>query len=251
MLTSMNIIKFLKISIIAFLFLIIANVSVALSCDNITTSTCFVDFNKDKKIKILFIGDSFIKGVGDINNTGGYVEKLKRNFKKNFKQVNVVKIARPGRTTKEVLTYIKQNIYKKSGILKKLTGTDVIIFDLGRNDYWNKQGAIYSITTLKRLIKFIKNNSNTKIDPFISASTLIHVNKRYAQENFIKQFNYELLKHTDISGEILQHTFPIDILGEDGLHPTPDGYTYIYEQVREQMVTSLYNVMKYKAKLNK
>lgn len=212
-------------------------------------NSCFVDLNKDKEIKILFIGDSFIKGVGDINNTGGYVSRLKKDFKANFKKVNVVKIARPGRTTKEVFTYIKQNIYKNKNILSKIHDTDAIILDVGRNDYWGKQSPLYSITVLKRLVKFLKQNCGSKRKPFVTASTLIHVaNSKPAQLNFVKQFNYELLKNPLITGEILQHTFPTTILGDDGLHPTPLGYTYIYKQVKEQMFTSLYNIMKLKEK---
>ena len=167
----------------------------------------------------------------------------------NFKKVNVVKIARPGRTTKEVFTYIKQNIYKNKNILSKIHDTDAIILDVGRNDYWGKQSPLYSITVLKRLVKFLKQNCGSKRKPFVTASTLIHVaNSKPAQLNFVKQFNYELLKNPLITGEILQHTFPTTILGDDGLHPTPLGYTYIYKQVKEQMFTSLYNIMKLKEK---
>ena len=102
---------------------------------------------------------------------------------------------------------------------------------------------------LKRLVKFLKQNCGSKRKPFVTASTLIHVaNSKPAQLNFVKQFNYELLKNPLITGEILQHTFPTTILGDDGLHPTPLGYTYIYKQVKEQMFTSLYNIMKLKEK---
>ena len=225
--------------------ILVSNNAFAVCVDGEAPS-CFIDLNKDKKYKFVFIGDSFIKGVGDIDNTGGYVARLKKDFKTNFKKVNIVKIARPGATTKEVFTYIKKNIYKKKTILSKIHDADAIILDLGRNDFWSKQPVIYSITTLKRLIKFLKSKSDNKIKPFITASTLVHVaDWKLSQQNFIKQFNTELLKYPLITGEILQHTFPTTILSEDGLHPSPLGYTYIYKQIREQMTTSLYDVMKF------
>ena len=102
---------------------------------------------------------------------------------------------------------------------------------------------------LKRIVKFLKKKCGSKRKYFVNDSILINVdNSKKEKLNFVKQFNYELLKNPLITGEILQHTFPTTILGDDGLHPTPLGYTYIYKQVKEQMFTSLYNIMKLKEK---
>ncbi|MGI6681007.1 MAG: SGNH/GDSL hydrolase family protein [Bdellovibrionota bacterium] len=219
------------------------------ACDETNLSTCFVDRNKDKKIRILFIGDSFVRGVGDVNNKGGYTTKLNNDFRANTKRkVRITKIARPGATVAQILSHIKQNIYKNPTMLRKIYNADAIILDMGRNDFWdrrNRNNVRRSITTLRRLIKFLRTESGAKVKPFITVSTLAHVStKKPKQLNFIKSFNTELLKYPKISGIILQHQLPTTILSEDGLHPSPLGHNYIYSQVRTQMLTTLYNKMK-------
>lgn len=220
-------------------FMLSFTASQAFSCPIIVPR--FVDYNCNQEIKIVFIGDSFVRGIGDTNNKGGYVLKLKEDF--NDRGVVVTKVGFAGITTQQLLRKFKDTLSKKGEIYKKVVDADVIIMDIGRNDFWDKRKPLYSITTLKRLIKFLEENlTENETSPFITSSTLMHViNKKVKQLSFIKQFNALLLAQPDMSSRIIrQHSFHTAILSPDGLHPSAYGYTYIYKKLKKQIRKALY-----------
>ncbi len=203
----------------------------------------FVDYNCDQQIKIVFIGDSFVRGIGDTNNKGGYVARFKTDFATNG--IVVTKVGIPGATTWRILRKFKDTLLNKGEIYNKVVDADVIIIDAGRNDFWHNRKTMYSITTIKRLIKFLKENlTENDTSPMITVSTLMHVSyNKVKQLSFIKEFNALLLGQTDISGIIRQHSFHYSLLSSDGLHPTPYGYTYIYKKLKKQIRKALYSKM--------
>ena len=97
----------------------------------------YADWNCDQQFKITFTGDSIVQGVGDERNVnnGGYVLRLRRRLGQN-----VVGFGIPGIHTDGLLRALQREF--ESGnrdVIRKFKNADVIVIDVGRNDYWDEE----------------------------------------------------------------------------------------------------------------
>ncbi len=202
----------------------------------------FFDFNCDQKLNIVFIGDSVVYGVGDSVNkgSGGYVLRIQKKYP-NFtnKQVRVTALGFPGVTSQGLLSKIKK-IYKnrnKSGVKKsfnRMNEADIIVIDVGRNDFWNKDPVIYTFNNIKRLVEFLDSilpKLNAKSLVFINTSTLIPTSRDF-QVPFITKLNTLLSKYPYTR---IKQKLDVRLLNSDGLHPSSKGYISIANTVFSQL----------------
>jgi lysophospholipase L1-like esterase len=186
-----------------------------------------VDYNCDGKHQISVTGDSVVFGTGDTvnDNRGGYVLRLKRTFKSS----EVLNFGYPGITTNKLLAYYKQLFLKTphGEQVTQLGNSDIIIIDVGRNDYFNRNSSTLTATTIKRLTLFLSSELEKRFGTSpLFVTTILPLTRRELDAGFIEQVNMVLLK-------IRSQSFPaylrfdklsVALLGDDGLHPTSAGY---------------------------
>lgn len=186
-----------------------------------------VDYNCDGKHQVSITGDSIVFGTGDTlnNDQGGYALRLKRTFKSS----EVFNFGYPGITTNKLLSYYKQLFLKKpkDDEVTRLANSDIVIIDVGRNDYFNRNSSTLTATTIKRLTLFLSSEIEKKYGTSpLFVTTVLPLSRREIDLGFIQQVNMVLLK-------IRSQSFPAylrfdklntALLGPDGLHPSSSGY---------------------------
>lgn len=186
-----------------------------------------VDFNCDGKHRISVTGDSIVFGTGDTlnDNRGGYVLRLKRAFKSS----EVFNFGYPGITTNKLLSYYKKLFHNepRSEQVKQLGSSDIVIIDVGRNDYFNRNSSTLTATTIKRLTTFLSSELKKKFGTSpLFVTTILPLTNREIDVGFIQQVNMVLLK---IRGANFPAYLRFDklsptLLSADDLHPTSAGY---------------------------
>lgn len=189
-----------------------------------------VDYNCDGKHQISIAGDSIVFGTGDTlnNNRGGYVLRLKQGFKTS----QVYGFGYPGITTANLLSYYKRLFLKKpKGVeATQLGRSDIVILDVGRNDYFNRNSSTLTATTIKRLTSFLSSELEKRFGSSpLFVTTILPLTRREIDLGFIQQVNMVLLK---IRGRNLPAFLRFDklntaLLSSDGLHPTSAGYNVL------------------------
>lgn len=216
---------FLKLFYQTGIFLFFAQIAVA--CPQINR---LIDFNCDQQLKIAITGDSIVWGLGDEEDKGGYVGRLRTIFPKA--EVDGVSIR--GISSTRLFRAFKQNLSNRSTTWERTIHSDVIIISVGINDYFEEIPAETTVRNIRRLVSFLKNSLKKEdvTAPMIVISTLTHTNRGY-QQPFVNKVNAMLLKQNS-------PTFPVIVrldklssmyLGEDGLHPTAAGYDQLAKYV--------------------
>ncbi len=186
-----------------------------------------IDFNCDGEHLISVIGDSIVFGTGDERNggQGGYVLRLQNAFPDS----TVSGFGYPGITTNRLLGYYK-NLFRREPRGKEITQlgrSDIIIIDIGRNDYFNRNSSTLTANTIKRLTLYLSTELEKRFGTApLFVSTILPLTRREIDLGFIKQVNMVLLR---IRGRSFPAFLKFDtlspaLLGTDGLHPTSDGY---------------------------
>jgi lysophospholipase L1-like esterase len=186
-----------------------------------------VDFNCDGEHQVSVIGDSIVFGTGDERNEGrgGYVLRLQNAFPDS----TVSGFGYPGITTNRLLAYYK-NLFKNEPRGKEITQlgrSDIIIIDIGRNDYFNRNSSTLTANTIKRLTLYLSTELEKRFGSApLFVSTILPLTRREIDLGFIKQVNMVLLR---IRGKSFPAFLKFDtlspaLLGTDGLHPTSAGY---------------------------
>lgn len=135
----------------------------------------------------------------------------------------------PGITSARLLAYYKQLFVKKpkSSLIKQLGTADILIIDVGRNDYFNRNPAALTVTTIKRLVKYLNTELKKRFGsaPLIVQTVLTPSNRQF-DVAFITAINTALLKKRSnalpayLRFDLLDPT----LLSPDGLHPSSAGY---------------------------
>ena len=191
------------------------------------------DRNCDGEIVIVFTGDSLVFGIGDTSNKnkGGYVLRVG----KKLKGVTVVNLGVPGIATDELLAVFKAAFSesptrKQKIFFDAIIKADVVVVDLGRNDYFREDRERTIEETfgyLRDINSYIKNAVEDRgaVVPYLVQAVLMRPN-RTDQGIYIKALNSLIQQNSSAS-------FPADLrfdlvskrlLGTDQIHPTPKGY---------------------------
>jgi lysophospholipase L1-like esterase len=237
------------------LSLIVISASLAVGCPTISKFK-FPDINCNQKFRLLFTGDSIVRGVGDEmhEDQWGYVQRIQKKYRK----IDVQNLGVPGITSYRLLQDFRQNLNKKgSGITKKRSKeSDAIVIAVGVNDFWDyyydPEGhpISFTIRNIKRLVKVLKNELKTNDQyPEVFVATILPVAPvneiRILQTEFVAELNQELLKYQSkyIPVSLRLDQISPTVLGEDGLHPTSNGYdvisNYVVDFIEHDFLTKL------------
>ena len=198
-----------------------------------------VDFNCDGKHRVVVTGDSVVFGVGDElqNGKGGYVSRLKNFFPKS----RFIKLGYPGITTSRLYGFYRDAFRTKSQkgsklLLGQLAMADILIIDVGRNDYFNRNDPSITVNTIKAMATFFTQRLKKEngVAPLIAIATLLPSNRIFDVE-FLNEINtMELASRSEkfpayIRFDLIDH----ELLSEDGLHPSSAGYSDMAEVAAE------------------
>ena len=223
-----------KFLFISFLFsLLIISTAQAQDCPKVAGYT---DRNCDGEFRIVFLGDSLVYGIGDSanKNKGGYVLRVA----KKLKGAVVQNFGVPGATADDLLATLESGFSnsptaKTKALASAVTNADLIIVDLGRNDYFlndRSRTPQQTLAALRGINSFIKKSvkERDEVVPYLVQAVLMLPN-RTDQGVYSKGLNALILKSNSSS-------FPADLrfdlvskrlLASDQIHPTPKGYDAI------------------------
>lgn len=209
----------------------------------------YADWNCNQRLKITFTGDSIVQGVGDTRyeNFGGYIIRLKKKLKHDIRGFGI-----PGVHTDGLLRALQREFdYGNSDVIKKFRNADVIIIDVGRNDYWSEShSAGETARNIKRLVEFFRTEMDARgVKPELVVATLLPTH-RYIQGYFIRSVNDTLLtyKSKDLPTSLRFDRVSPAVLSEDGLHPSSKGYSRIANFIKKYIENDLQRILRRKLK---
>ncbi|MBN8548977.1 MAG: SGNH/GDSL hydrolase family protein [Deltaproteobacteria bacterium] len=198
-----------------------------------------VDSNCDGVLKIGFAGDSFVKGVGDRSELGGgYVSRIAELYPNAV----IVKYPQPGIASGILLSRLIRKVPRMASgpADRDLHDTDVLIIDVGRNDYWEDRNPPNTVGNIRRIVKFLTaalaNNGQT---PPVIAVTMLAPTNRAFQAPFISAVDSLLVKQRSASlpayvrADLLRNS----LISRDGLHPNALGYADLAQIIKTYLET--------------
>lgn len=200
-----------------------------------------VDANCDGVVRIVFIGDSVVFGVGDSDRgeVGGYVARLQERLPR----ISVYGYGVSGAPTMRIYADLVQAFARQEGDLyDNLQEADYVIIDAGRNDRWQtNQTPANAVRNLERMATLLTENLRggpREVPPVVYLSVLLPTDratpKRQYQQPFIDEINRLLLlgKGSYLIGPRYDRQ-PATLLTPDGIHPSSFGYGVISFVVRQ------------------
>lgn len=212
------------------LFSIPVNDSLALNCPKVAGYT---DRNCDGEFRIVFLGDSLVYGIGDSanKNKGGYVLRVANKLK----AAKVHNFGVPGATSEQLLTILKAAFSENPTIRQKaladaVSSADIVVLDLGRNDYFLNERAQtpeQTLATLRAINTYIKKTLKDKdlVVPYLVQAVLMRPN-RTDQGVFVKALDNLILKNNtpNFIADLRFDLVSKRLLARDQIHPTAKGY---------------------------
>lgn len=198
------------------------------------------DYNCDGKAVVVAFGDSLVYGFGDKENQnrGGYVLRAQGLVP----EAALINHGNMGLRTAPMLSRLKKAFKNPdtSALAQDLLQADVVVLDVGRNDFWLFEAPSATVRNIKRARDLIVNSVKALgyPAPLVVTAVLMHPN-RTGQGAWVKDLNKLLLK----SGTL---EFPADLrfdkvskrlLRRDNIHPTSKGYQAMAEQLAGYLLT--------------
>jgi lysophospholipase L1-like esterase len=176
---------------------------------------------------VAVLGDSIVYGTGDSANDGrgGYVLRAA----KLLPRVKFFNDGVPGLTARKLLKRVKSTLNKQSSVLKTtLLQADVIVVDVGRNDWWSFGPVSQTVAVVRRIQKSLVQSLDPQMAgvPRVVVAVPILPN-RTGQGDWVRELGEQLLK---VDSQQLPSNLRFDLVSKrllsptDGLHPTPRGY---------------------------
>jgi lysophospholipase L1-like esterase len=198
----------------------------------------FIDYNCDGKISIVGVGDSFVSGQGDLEHRSnpGYIGRLSLKFP----EVKFTKVGFPGITAQKLLAEIKQEFEKRPRrrIAKALGTADILIVDVGRNNFYDFDSPAFTVAVLKRLSLYLKAKTTqvVKSSPLIVVSFIAPSPRRF-QQPWIDETNALLLEFRSEDFPVYLRSDLLDVttISVDGIHPAAAGHQQLSDLVAEYL----------------
>ena len=199
------------------------------------------DVNCDGVARVAVVGDSVVYGVGDTANDGkgGYVLRIS----KKFPGATFNNLGTPGEEARREILIIEDSFAGKrdSSVAEALTNADVVILDIGRNDWWKFDPAIATWRNLKRLRELIQSKVQrvTGHTPFVVTAQLMGAN-RTGQGAWVTELNkYIAANNSPTAPTDLRFNSVSKRLLIDRVHPSSAGYVEIAKVLNSYLTTTL------------
>ena len=199
------------------------------------------DLNCDGEAKVVVLGDSLVYGIGDTTNgnKGGYVLRTSRAFPSTTFLNHGLGGRRVSRTITDIeLAFAGTGDSKLAG---DLVEADVVFFDFGRNDWWERKPAIATWRNLKRARELIQTNvkNTTGHAPLVVTAQMALAN-RTGQGTWVVELNTLLAQKSTPAApaDLRFNTLSKKLLG-DQVHPLPKGYQVLTKIFSQYLTTTL------------
>jgi len=192
-----------------------------------------VDYNCDGVLRYAIAGDSIVRGVGDERNLGGYPGRLDRRLE--FVTVN--NLGTPGITSLRLYRRFLRNIDKGRPLTVRTQDLDLLIIQVGTNDFWLRRPVNFTFRNIRRLKNFLEEHLTMRdgASPYVVVST-IPPTRRSFQQPFIDDVNRRLLGNArNLNAFMRLHNFNTTILSGDDLHPNASGYNVMARRVERRI----------------
>lgn len=185
------------------------------------------DYNCDGNAEVVVLGDSIVYGTKDKKNhgKGGYVLRAQSRFP----EARITNLGVPGLGTRELLNNIQDSFEGASHaeLASSLRTADLVVLDIGRNDFWTFRPPTPTARNLKRIAANIKEYLSAEgVSPPLVVTSVLLLPNRGSQGPWVKDLNKLILKSdspttpADLRFDLVSKT----LLCNDRLHPTSDGY---------------------------
>lgn len=193
-----------------------------------------VDTNCDGELRVLFTGDSIVKGVGA--ETGqSYPQKTENKVGSLlFKALN---LGVPGSTGQRLKRAFIKHIDKGKKTTKFTTAVDHIFIQLGTNAFFDNITPAQEAGKIKRLVKYLREALKLRngTEPVIITATPPLTERGY-QNGFILELAQQLLRTKGINLLVRFDTIPVEQLAiNDTLHPSGPGYKKMAARVTKAL----------------
>lgn len=207
----------------------------------------YIDWNCDGKLKITALGDSIVSGRGDTDNgeRGGYVLRLRKTLERKKLPAEVVARGYPGKGTARLISLMRQEQLKRGvqRLERALRGADLVIVDIGRNDWWLEMSPGQTARNIKRIATLAgRMGAAGGVAPLVVIAKLIP-NERLEWRNKVTQQKFVLLVNEALM-LLNQERYPVAVPFDQlppygylqdpprldaGVHPTSRGYDILGE----------------------
>jgi lysophospholipase L1-like esterase len=202
---------------------------VATECHACPSVANLPDVNCDGAARIAILGDSVVYGVGDTVNggKGGYVLRAA----KKFPDATFDNLGTPGEEARRVIGVIESSFdgTGDSTFATSLSKADIVILDIGRNDWWKFKPASATWRNLKRVREVIQREVNkvTRHKPLVVTAQIMGAN-RTGQGTWVTELNTLIAANSKpITPGDLKFNLVSKKLLLDRVHPGPLGYDRI------------------------
>jgi len=199
------------------------------------------DVNCDGVARVTVLGDSVVYGIGDTvnGNRGGYVLRIARKFP----GATFDNLGTPGEEVRRELLLIEAAFAGtgNAAVANSLTRADIVILDIGRNDWWKFAPAIATWRNLKRLRELIQNKVSgiTNHRPLVVTAQLMGAN-RTGQGAWVAELDkYIAATHKSSAPSDLRFNSVSKKLLGDRVHPTSLGYDQITKVLLQYLQVTL------------
>jgi len=187
------------------------------------------DVNCDGSSRVVVVGDSVVYGVGDVKNggTGGYVLRIATKFP----DATFENRGTPGEEARRVIGIIEDAFSGVGDVTfaSSLSQADIVILDIGRNDWWKFRPAIATWRNLKRIRELIQSEvtSVTGHKPLVVTAQMMGAN-RTGQGTWVTELNkFIAANNTSMTPTDLRFNAVSKKLLIDRVHPSSLGYDAI------------------------
>jgi lysophospholipase L1-like esterase len=205
--------------------------ALALLCSSTSALACpkvggLPDLNCDREAKVLVLGDSLVFGIGDTDNDnkGGYLLRTSLQFP----NASFLNYGVGGRRVSRTIGDLEAAFLGTGDtqLANDLADADVVFFDFGRNDWWERKPPLATWRNLKRCRDIIQTNVQriTGHKPLVITAQMSLAN-RTGQGTWVVELNALLAQKSTSStpADLRFNALSKKLLG-DQVHPTPKGY---------------------------
>ena len=186
-----------------------------------------VDYNCDLKARVGFVGDSITWGRGDYTNSGGFVQRLHRRYRR----ATMVNMGVPGVTSMRLISLLKRFPQLKPA------ATDLYVVLIGVNDYWERGTPGLTVRNIKRIVEMLREDApSPSKTPFVVVSTLLPTRVGVLAP-YVQEVNSLLLRYrsSKLPVYIRGDDLPSGLLDSSGVHPSPEGYDVLADTIDEAL----------------
>ncbi len=188
-----------------------------------------IDFNCDRELKIVVVGDSIVYGKGDLDNgnRGGWVKRLGPLLRIS----SVQNLGIPGITTSRLYSRLARKLGKENDPLRaRALNADIVIVAVGTNDFYDHGDPSLAARNIKRIVALLRKRlgRGDLVTPYVMIAKLTPTTRSF-QRSFVENVNRILARYRS---EALPSYLRFDLMSEnfvsvDGVHPISSGYDEI------------------------